>query len=88
MNKFLLTIASLAPLLAIASTSADAETVRRSKTAQKIDADQNRQGNQSSFRDNSYAARANDRDPAGDYKGYPDWARAALGGSGQSRGSR
>lgn len=25
-----------------------------------------------------YEARANDLDPAGDYKGYPNWARAAL----------
>ncbi len=26
----------------------------------------------------SYAARAHDLDPAGDYKGYPNWARVAL----------
>ena len=25
-----------------------------------------------------YAARAHDLDPAGDYKGYPNWARVAL----------
>lgn len=30
------------------------------------------------YRNNSYSARANDLDPAGDYKGYPDWARVAL----------
>ena len=33
---------------------------------------------QRKYRDDSYAARANDLDPAGDYKGYPDWARVAL----------
>ena len=30
------------------------------------------------WRNNSYSARANNLDPAGDYKGYPDWARVAL----------
>ena len=87
MNKFVLTIASLAPIVAIASTAVDAEAARRTRGTQRIEADQNRQDNQSAQRDNSYTARANDRDPGGNYKGYPDWARAALGGSGRS-GSR
>ena len=29
-------------------------------------------------RNNPDSARANNLDPAGDYKAYPDWARAAL----------
>lgn len=28
--------------------------------------------------DDQYAARAHQLDPAGDYKGYPNWARVAL----------
>jgi hypothetical protein len=35
--------------------------------------------------ENEYTARANQRDPGGDYKAYPDWARAALGSSGRSQ---
>jgi hypothetical protein len=35
-----------------------------------------------------YAARAQSRDPSGDYKGYPNWARAALGAGGPTRGGR
>ncbi len=88
MNKFVLTIASLTPLLAIASTSADAEPNRRSRPNQKVYSDEYRQGYQDWRRYNSYTDRANDRDPAGDYKGYPDWARAALGSGGRTRGSR
>ena len=33
--------------------------------------------------ENEYTARANQHDPGGDYKAYPDWARAALGGAGR-----
>ena len=91
MNKFKLTMASLAPLLAIASMSVDAEAARRSRAAPQADADdyrEYRQGNGDRRRYNSYTDRANDRDPAGDYKGYPDWARAALGSGGNTRGSR
>lgn len=39
--------------------------------------------------DRSYSWRARELDPAGDYKGYPDWARVALspksGGGGYRR---
>jgi hypothetical protein len=35
--------------------------------------------------ENEYTARANQADPGGNYKAYPDWARAALGGSGRTQ---
>ncbi len=38
--------------------------------------------------EDAYAARAHSRDPAGDYKAYPNWARAALGSSGRTNGGR
>jgi hypothetical protein len=38
--------------------------------------------------EDEYAARAHSRDPAGDYKAYPNWARAALGSSGRTNGGR
>ena len=30
-------------------------------------------------KENDYTVRAHAADPSGDYKGYPNWARAALG---------
>ena len=39
-------------------------------------------------RNDDDAARAHSRDPAGDYKAYPNWARAALGSGGPARGGR
>ena len=63
--------------------SADAEEVRRNRGWQKA-AD-----NRSAQRDDdAYAARAHSRDPAGDYKGYPNWTRAALGSSGRTNVGR
>ena len=35
--------------------------------------------------DNDYAARASSADPSGDFKGYPDWARAGVGTKPSSR---
>ncbi len=69
----------LAPVFAVTSATADAAEIRNSRGAQKVVVSQDR------LRDDSYAARAHARDPAGDYKGYPDWARAALGSRGPAR---
>lgn len=70
---------------AIASASASAATAaekRRAIAAQRAAAVDDAR------RNDDDAARAHSRDPAGDYKAYPNWARAALGSGGPARGGR
>ena len=62
-------LASTWPMAAFAGPSDEAPRYRK---ASKYVTYQRRQ------RIDSYAARAHDLDPAGDYKGYPNWARVAL----------
>ncbi len=67
----------------ITNVSADAATAlekRRAVAAERAAA------RDYARRSDEDAARAHSRDPAGNYKDYPNWARAALGGSGSTPG--
>jgi hypothetical protein len=74
----------LVPILAatiaapvICAGGAEAAEYRRSKAEQKYAAKSWKY--RYTRRDDAlYAARAHDVDPAGDYRGYPNWARVAL----------
>ncbi len=81
MTSFIGFLALVIMLTAIASTSADAREKRRVLVSSRAASfDKVRRA------DDEYAARAQSRDPAGNYKDYPNWARAALGGSGSTPG--
>jgi hypothetical protein len=62
---------------AICAGSAEAAEYRRTKAERKYAA-KSWQYRYTRRDDAQYAARAHDLDPAGDYKGYPNWARVAL----------
>jgi hypothetical protein len=84
---FRIVIAALAfavavPTLSVVATPADAAEVRRTRAEQRYVIKQRKP------RDDPYAARARDLDPAGDYKGYPNWARVALSPKFDGGGSR
>jgi Ni/Co efflux regulator RcnB len=74
--------ASMLLPLTFHATVAEAADPTRTRL-QKRDANKDRKP-----RDDAYAARANDLDPAGDYKRYPNWARAALSPKFDGGGSR
>ncbi len=65
------------PAISTVSVSASAEPNWRERAAARK-LERKRIVKMRRYRDDSYAARAHDLDPAGDYKGYPDWARVAL----------
>ena len=87
-TKFILSIVASGFVVAFLpglSSSADARTQRYSRDDDggyydRYGRYRDRDARYDSFRyrNNSYSARANNLDPAGDYRGYPDWARAAL----------
>jgi hypothetical protein len=60
------------PLSALVADAADAQSRERAYKYKRYGYKSQK------YRDNPYAARAQSLDPAGDYKGYPDWARVAL----------
>lgn len=64
------------PAMAVGSGGANAEPEWRDRAVRKYE--RQRIVKKRKWRDDSYAARAHDLDPAGDYKDYPDWARVAL----------
>lgn len=75
-------VATVIPITFVSfSTEAAAETrqerLEREREQRRAAAERQRN------RESLDAARANDLDPAGDYKGYPDWARAALSPKGR-----
>jgi hypothetical protein len=67
-------IAMIAAGFFFSTTTADARSTRARVAAKPVT-------------DSHTTTRANSNDPGGDYRGYPDWARAALG-SGRGRSSR
>jgi hypothetical protein len=89
-----LAVGLLAPILPGQSISADATSQRYYRDA---DGNYVRYKYARNYRDygdfrrrnNEYSARANNLDPSGEYKAYPDWARIALSpkfdGSGHRR---
>lgn len=85
MRKIALVLAAasiLSPPLAL-STSADAQPVKRRTTVQV-----NPSRAAPSRVETMETIRANALDPAGNYRGYPDWARAAFGPMKQGGGGR
>lgn len=75
-----LALGLLAPVIPGQNASADARSSRykRDYDGYSTRYQQSRGYRDYRYRNNSYSARANNLDPAGDYKAYPDWARAAL----------
>jgi hypothetical protein len=73
----LLAVAVGASTLSVSTVPSAAAEYRQSK-AEKRYATKSWKYRYTRRDDAEYAARAHDLDPAGDYKGYPNWARAAL----------
>jgi len=83
MSRYRLAV-PLAAALAIASVLASsmpahAAEPARNKARSAIKKQQEPAKRAIERKDNDYSIRANSVDPSGDFKGYPDWARAALG---------
>jgi opacity protein-like surface antigen len=90
MRKFslaLLAVAIACPIAVARSDTADAAEYRRGSAGQKYYR-KSKRDDYSRRDDAQYAARAHDLDPAGDYKGYPNWARVALSPKFDGGGSR
>jgi hypothetical protein len=84
-RRFLTTLAVVLPIAASVPPADAADRDGRSKAYSRRQAERTYDDRISRRVENEYTARANQRDPGGDYKGYPDWARAALGSSGRSQ---
>ena len=67
-----LTLAAAAPI------ATAAETAKHTRKLVSKDTEQKKPARAPVEKDSSYSARANAQDPSGDFKGYPDWARAAI----------
>ena len=65
-------------LAATALVATAAETAKHPRKLVSKDRDQRKPARPPVEKDSSYSARANAQDPSGDFKGYPDWARAAI----------
>ena len=79
MMAALVAVSVSAPAMIVTSTEAAAQQGWREREARKYERRyERRYAKPRRYRDNPYAARAHDLDPAGDYKAYPDWARVAL----------
>lgn len=72
----------LAPAMPVASQAGEGPEYRRYRKAPKHVVRPRRDI------EDEYAARANNLDPAGDYKGYPNWARVALSPKSDGRSMR
>ena len=77
-NKLIIAVLAVAvglPVASLTTSSPGAAEEGRYRAARKY---KRTYVKKRKWRDDSYAARAHNLDPAGDYKGYPDWARVAL----------
>jgi hypothetical protein len=72
---------------AICADGAESAEYRRTKAEQKYAA-KSWKYRYTRRDDDAYAARAHDLDPAGEYKGYPNWARVALSPKGDGNNRR
>lgn len=67
------------PAMTIGAATASADHESRYKVERKYKYDRRYSAKKRNWRvEEEYAARAENLDPAGDYKGYPNWARVAL----------
>jgi hypothetical protein len=63
---------------ATAPIATAAETAKHTRKQVSKDESKKKPARTPVEKENSYSARANAQDPSGDFKSYPDWARAAI----------
>ncbi len=76
-SRILVSTAALM-LAAAAPIATAAETAKHMRKPVSKEASKKKPVSAPIEKDNSYSARANAQDPSGDFKAYPDWARAAI----------